>query len=383
MDNITVNGLAMLAFATDEQLEQWKQRNQEKQQSAHQRRAVIRTQVAVGYTENISRPGVDVYVTKRPSGYIELMYRKSIIEDEEQLQEAGSDRSRAHYRKTYSRSSGDRYTRIGSAGNRSGNRKHVNRYTQRYDKATRYDDRPRYYDRPRVYSDRPRTYDKRTYAKGRPVEPDRRPTTPTRPADRGGDNSSRYVRVEPRYYDVPRPTYTVGPTRPSYYYDRPTYYYKRNTTPDYTPYVPEYTPSGSYNRTDFENAAIKHTTKWEENRQEYNEMGINRPANTFFAGEKFIIDATFTTDSSGSYDDSKTLKKVSIKNTSYSTNLIETTQSGTTVKQTAVLWDNSMIKKWGDGKKHEVTFVLELNDGTKKEVTAYVKSTTIDFLHRG
>lgn len=373
MDNITVNGLAMLAFATDEQLEQWKQRTREKQEAAQQRRAVIRTQVAVGYTENISRPGVDVYVTKRPSGYIELMYRKSIIEDEDQLQEAGSGRRR--YVKNYSRSSGPGYSKIGPGGNRSGNRKHVNYYT-RHDKYARYERYDRY--NKRTYDDRPRVYDKRTYAKGRPVEPDRRPTTPTRPADRGGDNSSRYVRVEPRYYKLP--VYTVGPTRPTYYYDRPTYYYR---TPDYTPYVPEYTPSGSYNRTDFENAAIKHTTKWEENRKEYNEMGINRPANTFFAGEKFIIDATFTTDSSGSYDDSKTLKKVSIKNTSYSTNLIETTQNGTTVKQTAVLWDNSMIKKWGDGKKHEVTFVLELNDGTKKEVTAYVKNTTIDFLHRG
>lgn len=377
MDNITVNGLAMLAFATDEQLEQWKLRTQEKQELARQRKAVIRTQVAIGYTENISRPGVDVYVAKRPSGYIELMYRKSIIEDEDQLQEAGSSRSRNRYRRpAYSRSSGRGYTRIGSAGNRSGNRKHVNMYTKydKYDKRT-YDDRPRRpAERPRVYSDRPRTYDKRTYYdRPRPVTPERRPTTP-RP-------EPRYYRID-RYYDVPRPTYTVGPTRPTYD-DRRRYYYRRSYTPDYTPYVPEYTPSGSYNRTDFENAAIKHTTKWEENRKEYNEIGINRPANTFFAGEKFIIDVTFTTDSSGSYDDSKTLKKVSIKNTSYSTNLIETTQSGTTVKQTAVLWDNSMIKKWGDGKKHEVTFVLELNDGTKKEVTAYVKNTTIDFLHRG
>ena len=374
MDNITVNGLAMLAFATDEQLEQWKQRTREKQEVAQQRRAVIRTQVAVGYTENISRPGVDVYVTKRPSGYIELMYRKSIIEDEDQLQEAGSGRRR--YVKNYSRSSGPGYSKIGSGGNRSGNRKHVNYYT-RHDKYARYER----YERHEKYS----RYDK--YDRRAPERP--RETRPTRPTTPRPD--PRYDRID-RYYK--QPIYTVGPTRPTYYdrptyyydrptyyYDRPTYYYRRSYNP--TPYVPEYTPSGSYNRTDFENAAIKHTAKWEENRQEYNEIGVNRPANTFFAGEKFIIDVTFTTDSSGSYDDSKTLKKVSINDTSYSTNIIETSQNGTTVKQTAVLWDNSMIKKWGDGKKHTVTFTLEFNDGTKREVTAYVKNTTIDFLHRG
>lgn len=372
MDNITVNGLAMLAFATDEQLEQWKQRTREKQEFAQQRRAVIRTQVAVGYTENISRPGVDVYVTKRPSGYIELMYRKSIIEDEDQLQEA---RGRRRYVKNYSRSSGPGYSKIGSGGNRSGNRKHVNYYT-RHDKYARYERYKRYerYERHEKYS----RYDK--YDRRAPERP--RETSPTRPTTPRPD--PRYDRID-RYYK--QPIYTVGPTRPTYYdrptyyYDRPTYYYRRSYNP--TPYVPEYTPSGSYNRTDFENAAIKHTAKWEENRQEYNEIGVNRPANTFFAGEKFIIDVTFTTDSSGSYDDSKTLKKVSINDTSYSTNIIETSQNGTTVKQTAVLWDNSMIKKWGDGKKHTVTFTLEFNDGTKREVTAYVKNTTIDFLHRG
>lgn len=374
MDNITVNGLAMLAFATDEQLEQWKLRTQEKQESAHQRRSVIRAQIALGYTEVTSRPEVNVYAAKRPNGYIELMYRKSIIEDEDQLQEG----NRGRYVKTYSRSNGTGYTRIGPGGNRSGNRKHVNYYDRRYTQYDRYSRAYTRYDRYDRYTryDRYDRYDRRAPERRREERRrEERTITPTRPADSSRDTAPRYFR---RYTDTP--VYTVGPTRPTYYYDRPTYYYR---TPDYTPYVPEYTPSGSYNRTDFENAAIKHTTKWEENRKEYNEMGINRPANTFFAGEKFIIDATFTTDSSGSYDDSKTLKKVSIKNTSYSTNLIETTQNGTTVKQTAVLWDNSMIKKWGDGKKHEVTFVLELNDGTKKEVTAYVKNTTIDFLHRG
>ena len=365
MDNITVNGLAMLAFATDEQLEQWKQRTREKQEFAQQRRAVIRTQVAVGYTENISRPGVDVYVTKRPSGYIELMYRKSIIEDEDQLQEA---RGRRRYVKNYSRSSGTGYSRIGSGGNRSGNRKHVNYYDRRYTQYDRYSRAYTQYDR----YDRYTRYDRYNRAYTQYDRYDRAYTQ----YDRYNRTYTQYDRYDRAYTQYDR--YDRSYSR----YDR-NYYYRTSYNPDYTPYVPEYTPSGSYNRTDFENAAIKHTAKWEENRQEYNEIGVNRPANTFFAGEKFIIDATFTTDSSGSYDDSKTLKKVSIKDTSYSTNIIETTQSGTTVKQTAVLWDNSMIKKWGDGKKHTVTFTLEFNDGTKREVTAYVKNTTIDFLHRG
>ena len=102
-------------------------------------------------------------------------------------------------------------------------------------------------------------------------------------------------------------------------------------------------------------------------------MRDDRSSNTFWAGEKFVIKAVFETSDDTNYNDDTLLKKVKIKGTDYQTTAISTSSQDGKIVQTAAIWKEDMIKNLRDG---SATFEFTFNDGTTKEKTVNIDSTT-------
>lgn len=111
------------------------------------------------------------------------------------------------------------------------------------------------------------------------------------------------------------------------------------------------------------NPFIKHTDRWELNREQYNTSKIMsgqdafvRSYDTFWSGEKFILNIKTT--------EVVPAVRVSIKNTEYTKVLAasEITSSGGIY--TGEIWDEEMLNKWGNYIPKELTFTIDAMDGS-------------------
>ncbi len=108
---------------------------------------------------------------------------------------------------------------------------------------------------------------------------------------------------------------------------------------------------------------IRHTEKWEENRQNYNESKIAaglesmvRPYGVFWSGEKFMIDIQTT--------EEVPAVRVSIKDSSYSTTITANSVTTSGAIYRGELWNKDMMNKWGNYIPQNLTFTVDAMDGS-------------------
>ncbi|MDD2625709.1 MAG: hypothetical protein PHR55_03020 [Bacilli bacterium] len=108
---------------------------------------------------------------------------------------------------------------------------------------------------------------------------------------------------------------------------------------------------------------IRHTEKWEEHRQKYNESKIEagldsmvRPYGVFWSGEKFMIDIPTT--------EEVPAIRVSIKDSSYSTTLKASAVTTSGAIYQGELWNKDMLNKWGNYIPKELTFTVDAVDSS-------------------
>lgn len=106
---------------------------------------------------------------------------------------------------------------------------------------------------------------------------------------------------------------------------------------------------------------IRHTEKWEENRQKYNESKIVaglesmvRPYDVFWSGEKFMIDLQTT--------EEVPAIRVSMKDSSYSTTIKASAVTTSGAIYRGELWNKDMLNKWGNYIPKELTFTIDAMD---------------------
>jgi len=106
---------------------------------------------------------------------------------------------------------------------------------------------------------------------------------------------------------------------------------------------------------------IRHTEKWEENRQKYNASKIAaglesmvRPYGVFWSGEKFMIDIQTTEEVAAI--------RVSIKDSSYSTTITSDAATSSGAIYRGELWNEAMLNKWGNYIPKELTFTVNAVD---------------------
>lgn len=110
-----------------------------------------------------------------------------------------------------------------------------------------------------------------------------------------------------------------------------------------------------------EDSIIRHTEKWEENRQKYNESkiaagldSIVRPYGVFWSGEKFMIDLQTT--------EEVPAVRVSMKDSSYSTTMTASAVATSGAIYRGELWNKDMLNKWGNYIPKELTFTIDAID---------------------
>jgi len=122
---------------------------------------------------------------------------------------------------------------------------------------------------------------------------------------------------------------------------------------------------------------IRHTEKWEENRQKYNESKIAagldsmvRPYGVFWSGEKFMIDIQTT--------EEVPAIRVSMKDSSYSTTITASavTTSGAIFR--GELWNKDMLNKWGNYIPKELTFTVDAMDDNGEVLETFETIVLID-----
>lgn len=125
---------------------------------------------------------------------------------------------------------------------------------------------------------------------------------------------------------------------------------------------------------------VNHTTKWNENRIAYNQSKTGteddpRSSNTYWSGERFMLNATTTTinEQSNVRVDYVT---VSILSNPYSISLIPSDEWS----WTGELWDESMINRWGRNSPESITFrfVVEYSNSTVKSYDVTVLIDNLD-----
>lgn len=124
-------------------------------------------------------------------------------------------------------------------------------------------------------------------------------------------------------------------------------------------------------------SVIRHTDKWEENRQKYNlgkiaagQDALVRPYGTFWSGEKFMIDIQ-TTEEVPSV-------RVSIKDSSYSATLTASTVTTGGAVYRGELWNKDMLNKWGNYIPKELTFTVDAMDDSGAVLETFKTTILID-----
>ena len=415
---MNLNDLSFAMFATKDDIEKW--RNKEDRLIAKRVRENLRvTKNAVGYSEyfeDLGSRGV------RPSG-LGLLYNMELVEDDSTIQLAGSDRrrtytrysrtyaqytrySRASYsRASYSRAAYSRAAYSRAAYSRSAYSRAA--YTRtaytRYDRYDKYAETHTDIGSPNGYLSPNDKY--ADYNQGSYYRKDSYTRTGYSRAAYIRDSYSREAAYSRAAYSREAAYSRAAYSREAAYqreaysrYDRVAYTEYAQVSPSYIEYARDY--YSRYSRISYSREepivnpinmtntpTVKHTEKWKKNLEEYQKKHTDRTDSYFWAGEKFILNISYDTSESGKYDEGKLIDKVVIKGTNYSQDKFSTpVVNGTIITQTATLWDESMISKWGDGKKHPETFEFTFKDGSKKEVNVIIDSDVNDayyLFHRG
>ena len=122
---------------------------------------------------------------------------------------------------------------------------------------------------------------------------------------------------------------------------------------------------------------IRHTDKWEENRQRYNESKIAaglgsmvRPYGVFWSGEKFMIDIQTT--------EEVPAVRVSMKDSSYSTTITADAVTTSGAIYRGELWNKDMMNKWGNYIPKELTFTVDAVDDSGAVLETFETAILID-----
>ncbi len=122
---------------------------------------------------------------------------------------------------------------------------------------------------------------------------------------------------------------------------------------------------------------IRHTEKWEENRQKYNASKVAagldsmvRPYGVFWSGEKFMIDIQTT--------EEVPAIRVSMKDSSYSTTITASTATTSGAIYQGELWNKGMLNKWGNYIPKELTFTVDAMDDNGEVLETFETIVLID-----
>ncbi|NCB42268.1 MAG: hypothetical protein EOM59_06570 [Clostridia bacterium] len=122
---------------------------------------------------------------------------------------------------------------------------------------------------------------------------------------------------------------------------------------------------------------IRHTEKWEENRQKYNESKIAaglesmvRPYGVFWSGEKFMIDIQAT--------EEVPAVRVSIKDSSYSQTITASAVTTSGAIYRGELWNKDMLNKWGNYIPKKLTFTVDALDESDAVLETFEATILID-----
>ena len=126
-----------------------------------------------------------------------------------------------------------------------------------------------------------------------------------------------------------------------------------------------------------EDSFIRHTEKWEENRQKYNESKIAaglesmvRPYGVFWSGEKFMFDIQAT--------EEVPAVRVSIKDSSYSTTITVSTVTTSGAIYRGELWNKDMLNKWGNYIPQKLIFTVDALDDRDVVLDTFEATILID-----
>ena len=122
---------------------------------------------------------------------------------------------------------------------------------------------------------------------------------------------------------------------------------------------------------------IRHTEKWEENRQKYNagkvaagQDALVRPYGTFWSGEKFMIEIQTTEEVSA--------VRVSIKDSSYSATITASAVTTSGAIYRGELWNKDMLNKWGNYIPKALTFTVDAMDDRDTVLETFETTILID-----
>ncbi len=122
---------------------------------------------------------------------------------------------------------------------------------------------------------------------------------------------------------------------------------------------------------------IRHTEKWEENRQKYNESKIAaglesmvRSYDVFWSGERFMIDIQTT--------EEVPAVRVSIKDSNYSTTIAASSVTTSGAIYRGELWNQDMLNKWGNYIPKELTFIVDAVDDNGTVLETFEMAILID-----
>lgn len=122
---------------------------------------------------------------------------------------------------------------------------------------------------------------------------------------------------------------------------------------------------------------IRHTEKWEENRQKYNASKVAagldsmvRPYGVFWSGEKFMIDIQTT--------EEVPAIRVSINDSSCSTTLKASAVTTSGAIYRGKLWNKDMLNKWGNYIPQELTFAVDALDDSNTVLETFETTVLVD-----
>lgn len=122
---------------------------------------------------------------------------------------------------------------------------------------------------------------------------------------------------------------------------------------------------------------IRHTEKWEENRQKYNASKVAtgldsmaRPYGVFWSGEKFMIDIQTT--------EEVPAIRVSINDSSYSTTIKASAVTTSGAIYRGKLWNKDMLNKWGNYIPKELTFAVDALDDSNTVLETFETTVLVD-----
>ncbi len=122
---------------------------------------------------------------------------------------------------------------------------------------------------------------------------------------------------------------------------------------------------------------IRHTEKWEENRQKYNsgkvaagQDALVRPYGSFWSGEKFMIEIQTT--------EEVPAIRVSIKDSSYSTTITASAATSSGAIYQGELWNKVMLNKWGNYIPKELIFTVDAVDDSGTVLETFETAILID-----